>query len=382
VIDGSEFAVFIIFEMLMIGWAFKIARTEAVHNIELNTSKFKYKFNATSGFILLLAYLVFIIFLTFIKIDVGVGGNDAIVYKLRFENANIPLFQSLKLQGNEYGYGFLIWVLRRVSSNYKIVLFTIFSVTFCSIIYFVKHIKWTIYTVLSYSMILILVLSGICLIRNILSVSIGMLIYIMLYEKKYIKSFIFAALAVSVHSSAIILFPLIIMCVLLDNQKLSMKRLSVYMMLNVGLIVVLMIVASRFVGATKYSIYSADEGVALATYLMYIVVLFLGFYRYKNLVASNPFNRTLLISLTTGLFCLVLQLKYSIAYRMLLFYQPIMFALVPGLMEEYNIFSFRKNGAYFLINLGLFAYLILILYKFLTAGAISYGLYPYINTFF
>jgi len=378
-IKGLPFVVFMIFEMLMVGFAFKLSSTETVQDHESNNSILKYRFNLGSGTILFLAYVVFITFFTFIGIDVGSGGNDALVYKTRFEQANIPLLASLKAQGWEWGYGFLIWLIRSVFSDYKAVLFLTFSFTFFSIIYFIKYIKWNIYTVLTYSMILMLVLTQTCLMRNMLSVSIGMFVYVMVYEKKYKKAFIFSTIAVSIHISALILFPIIVMCILLDNNKFSLKKLSFYITLDVVLLFILMSVASSLVSGSKYSVYSSTEGIALGTYSMFLIVLFFGFLRYKNLVARNQFNRTLLITLATGILCIVLQLRYSIAYRMLLFYQPIMFALVSQLLEEYQIFNFRKNGGLFLIYLGFFTYLGIIVYKFLSVGAVSYGLYPYIN---
>ena len=378
-IKGLPFVVFMIFEMLMIGLAFKLSNTEIVQDHQSNTSKLKYRFNIESGTILFLAYVVFITFFTFVGIDAGSGGNDALVYKTRFEQANIPLLASLKMQGMEWGYGFLIWLIRSVSSDYKAVLFVTFSFTFFSILYFIKHIKWNAYTVLTYPMILMLVLTQTCLMRNMLSVSIGMLVYVMVYEKKYRKASIFATIAVSIHISSLILFPIIVMCILLDNEKFSIKKLSLFIILDVVLLFILMNVSSSLVNGSKYSVYNSTEGIALGTYSMFLIVLFLGFFRYKNLVARNQFNRTLLITLATGILCIVMQLHYSIAYRMLLFYQPIMFALVSQLMEEYQIFSFRKNGGLFLVYIGLFAYLVLIVYKFLSVGAVAYGLYPYIN---
>jgi hypothetical protein len=377
-IKGLPFVLFMIFEMLMVGLAFKLSKTETVQNHELNASKLKYKFNVASGTILFLAYVVFVIFFTFVVIATGSEGNDAIIYKTRFEQANIPLFQSLKLQNNEWGYGFLIWLIRAVFSDYKVVLFTIFSFTFCAMIYFIRQIKWTTYTVLSYSMILVLVVTGMCLIRNIFSVSLGMITYGLLYEKKYKKAFIVATIAVSIHISSLILYPIIIICIILDNEKFSIKKLSFYIILSAIFLFILMGVASSLINGSKYSAYNATEGVAIATYMMFFIVLFLSFLRYENLVARNQFNRTLLIILATGSLCLVMQLRYSIAYRMLLFYIPITFALVSELMEEYKIFSFHKNGGMFVVYLGLFSYVALIVYKFFSVGAVSYGLYPYI----
>lgn len=378
-IKGLPFVLFMIFEMLMVGLAFKLSKTETVQNHELNASKLKYKFNVASGTILFLAYVVFIIFFTFVGIDAGSGGNDALIYKERFEQANIPLLESLKFQRMEWGYGLFIWLIRAAFSDYKVVLFATFSFTFFSILYFIKHIIWNAYTVLSYSMILILVLTQTCLMRNMLSVSIAMLIYVLLYEKKYRKAFIFATIAVSIHISSLILFPIIIMCILLDNKMFTIKKLSFYIVLDAIFLFILMAVASNFVSGTKYSVYTATQGVAIGTYSMFFIVLFLSFFRYKNLVARNKFNRTLLITLATGTLVVVIQLRYSIAYRMLLFYQPIMFALVSELMEEYKIFSFRKNGALLFIYIGLFTYLAVIVYKFFSFGAVAYGLYPYIN---
>lgn len=377
-INALPFLIFMLFEMLMVGLAFKLSVAESVESHESNAAKLQYKFNLASGTLLFLAYVVFVIFFTFVGIDAGSGGNDAIIYKERFEHANIPLLQSLRLQQNEWGYGLLIWLLRAITSDYRIVLFAVFSFSFFAMLYFIRHIKWTTYTVLSYSLILILLITGMCLIRNILSVSIGMIVYGLIYEKKYWKAIILATIGVSIHVTSIILYPIIIMCVLLDNKKFSVGKLSLYLLLDATFLFLLMGVASTLVKGSKYAAYDATQGVAAATYLVFVLVLILSFARYKNLVEKNPFNRTLLIILATGLLCLVMQLQYSIAYRMLLFYIPITFALISELMEEYKIFSFHKNGGFFVVYLGLFTYVVLILYKFFSVGAVSYGLYPYI----
>lgn len=216
-IKGLPFVLFMIFEMLMVGLAFKLSKTETVQN-ESNPSILRYKFNLASGTILFLAYVVYIIFFTFVGIDLGSGGKDALVYKNAFEHANLPLLESLKLQRMEWGYGFLIWLIRSAFSDYEVVLFVSFSFSFFAMLYFIKRIRWNIYTVLSYSIILILILTQTCLMRNILSASIGMITYVLLFEKKYKKAFVVATIAVSIHISSLILFPIIIMCILLDNK--------------------------------------------------------------------------------------------------------------------------------------------------------------------
>lgn len=77
---------------------------------------------STGKIILLIIYIVFILFTVFRVIDVGIGGLDAYAYKQYFLGSDGSWSMALEFQKYEIGYATIIWIFRKITADYRVVL--------------------------------------------------------------------------------------------------------------------------------------------------------------------------------------------------------------------------------------------------------------------
>lgn len=344
----------------------------------------RYYFNWRCFFITAAAYLYFILFYVFIKIGPeGIGGNDSFVYLTRFQEADGPLLESLFKQDNEPGYGLLIWLIRNFTGNYRVVLLFNYTVIFLCQLYFFRHFYWDKYSFMSYVLLSLVTLTGICILRIVLCIHIALIIFIKIKETKYLQALLLTAIAVSIHLSAVILFPVIVICKLFRNNIYHKKWFWLFYPGAMLLLALVLKISEVIIRNTKYSIYIGDGGPAIASYLIYLLLIICLMFRISGMAERNRDVMMWLTVLSTAFFVCLIQFKYGIAYRMLLFYEPVVMLLITFLMREYSAFRYvNRDNLGFLIHIGLTLILGIRLIGFFGKSVYAYGLYPYHNILF
>ncbi|WP_170169110.1 EpsG family protein [Mesobacillus subterraneus] len=339
-----------------------------------------FHYNILGNYILFQSYLVFILFTVFRLIDEGYGGIDAMAYKLYFIGSEGTWIESLNFQNYEFGYATMIWLVRNFTDDYKVVLFLIYTALFLMLVKYAKYMTRNISTLFSLFLLLALIINSFNTTRVIIAVFIGLMVYILIYKEKYVKAVILSLFALSIHISSVILLPMIAISMML-RKKMSFTRLIIWVLLTTILAFISINVVETIIGNGKYYVYiNYKEGIALQTYLIIFIVFLLSVYKYRELIEINSFNKTLITILPLAFVIIPLQLKYSILYRMLLYFLPIVYTLIPSLLKAYSVRNF--NSIYYApIKIGLITYLVLKIYIFINVELASAGL-PYVNVLF
>jgi len=379
---------------LMIGGYYKpelfLKREQRCYNGSIPMFSFSAK---TAYFpIVLLLLVLFLIFAAFRTINIPdvfgrFGGYDAYIYSLRFDEANLPLMQSLLHQRNEPGYGLFVWIIRKITPEYRIFLLVFYTILFILQIKILSRINITGYTLFSYfSICFISIVISFCLQRNILAMFITWLGYVYLNEKKYIKSFLWFAVASSFHFSAIICYPVWVIYVLSSKNSFSLKKALIYwIVLFVVIYIISMFAVQKIMlfidsGYNKYFM-SELSGLAINTYIgrSYLIILML--WKFKALINHNSMNKIMFLVLLTSLYVIPLQSVLRIMYRMLLISDLAVFFVIPEVISAYP--PKRQNYLVsILIRLSLVLYLIYSIISFSTKTFYSYALDNYSNILF
>jgi hypothetical protein len=219
--------------------------------------------------------------------------------------------------------------------------------------------------------------------RNVLALFFAWLAYIYLDEKKYKKSLLWITIATFIHFSAVICYPVWIICLFSDKNMFSIKKAFKYW----TFIFILSFLFKFFVSdimilvSKNYSIYLNQTGMAVNTFVGRSYIIILAIWRFKTLISHNPMNRIMLVVLLVNLLVIPLQSVLPIMYRMLLLAEPAVFFLIPELIRVYSL---KKNNYLFAIfvRLSLIFYLIWNIITFFKKNMQSYGLDNYSNILF
>lgn len=370
---------FIVLLIISIGTNFALNIATKIKNERID--KMELRYSNISKIILLYIYIIFIFFSAFRIIEPGLGGIDAYGYKMFFLNSTTTLKESLLMQNYEPGYGIFIWGMRQLTDNYILVLLIVNSFIFLLFINFFKYVNRGKIRFFSIYLLAMQLFMGFNIQRIMVAIFIGTLVYINIYKKKYIVSFCLILFALSIHISSIILIPVLLVNIIIDKkEQMDVKKL-VFLVTSIFLFSIIIInMFSTFLTSGKYYVYSNNGGIAVGFYSFSTVLFLLSIKKYKQLIELNPFNKTLITSLPISIVVLPLQMKYSILYRLLLFFIPIQVALLPDLFKVYRVKK-NKNISYLMINIFLILYILDQILVFFSQYIYEVGL-PYGNVLF
>jgi hypothetical protein len=331
---------------------------------------------------LALLFLLFIIFTAFRLIENnGIGGMDAFVYKMRFENATGSLVQSLIKQGNEPLYGLFVWIVRKITSDFRLFLVIFYGIIFVIQIKLLSKVNITNITVLAYFTICFLsILISFCLMRNTMSMFIASLAYLFLDKKKYKTALIIITMATFIHFSALICYPVWVACCSFDRNRFDLKKIVLFFcVLFLAAFAIRPYLSNIFIMVDiKYSVYLNSSSLAVNTFLGRFYILLLSLLKWKVLVNHNHFNRIMFVVLLFNFLVLPLQTVLPIVYRMLSMSDLVALFLIPELFTVY-VLKKRKYVINLFIRLSLIGYLLMQFYSFATKGIFAYGLDYYAN---
>jgi hypothetical protein len=344
------------------------------------TKTYSYGFQQFSGryILVFIAYIIYIFFAVFKKIDMGLGATDAYYYMTYY--ADIPgslKFYMSVITTFEPGYSVVTWLFRQVTEEYRVMLLFWHTLTFCLTIKFLRNVNLEKYSYLSVFLILLILVSQFNTLRMSISITIALIALIYLYEEKWIKSFIVILIAISMQIAAVIMIPVwIVYFLVIKRKKYPVRQIVVYTIAGVATTIVLLFPVMSIMANSVKSIYLGESSLAIGTYLAVSVIFILSVMKYKEMIALNGFNKVLIIMLPICFVCVPLQYKVAIMYRLTLYFIPVMMALIPSLCQCY---SKQKNSVMGIaVIMVLYSYMLYRAYSFFTEEIPSVG--PYINT--
>ena len=317
-----------------------------------------------------LAFLIYMGFTVFRPIAIGIGGTDSHHYQDYFLAAKGSLSHGLSVQFYERGYAVFVWLIRQFTSSYRVLLFIVHGFIFTSTIALMKRITFNKYSWITLSALVFLALYSVNTIRIILAVAIVYHVYIRLLDGKLYTAILLAIIALSVHISAAIALPMGLVYIIKRNEKnYDISSLLKTIIIFVLGTFVLINMADFCINQTKYIFYDADEGIAFPSFIMFLVVfiyaLIAGFDKSEDKVLQ-----LFTYLLPVGLVILPLQYRYAIMYRMLFYVQPLVYTLIPALLEKSDQQEDRKLLR-LIMRLLLFIFVLYRFYSFFSAEMVD-----------
>lgn len=330
--------------------------------------------------ILFILFFIYIIISAFQYIDlspaakwINSNNNDLSRYKMGFDSfGELSLKEALFSSGSEPLYTLTIFVLRKITNHFSLVLLIFYSFIFSVIYRYLKVLAeeslifYISFFVLVYTEFII----SYCLLRMGLAVALVMLAYVQLMKNKYRFAFFYVVLACGFHISAAFAFIVIVLYKFSENHTLKILMFFMLSMLAMAFLF------SKFLSVIINAIFPTkfvylEGGIAKSTYLTnFLFLLFLlshsmGFYADKK-------TRLIFCILLSSFYILPLQIVVSIFYRMIFYTYPGIAYICCLIWKTY------RSKKHFFVNISVRSfivfYLFFFLYKFVTTAWFSYGL--------
>jgi hypothetical protein len=341
---------------------------------------YSYGFQQISGryILVMIAYVIYIFFAVFKKIDIDLGATDAYYYMTYY--ANIPSslkFYMTVITTFEPGYSLVTWIFRQCTEEYKVMLLFWHTLTFCLTIKFLRNVNLEKYSYLSVFLILLILISQFNTLRMSISITIALIALVYLYEEKWVRSLLVIFIAISMQIAAVIMIPVwIVYFLVTKRKKYPIRQIVVYTIAGIASTIVLLFPVMSMMASSAKNIYLGESSLAIGTYFAVGVIFILSVIKYKEMIALHGFNKVLIVMLPICFVCVPLQYKVAIMYRLTLYFLPVMMALIPSLCQCYYK---QKNSVMGIgVIIVLHTYMLYRAYSFFTEEILSIG--PYINT--
>lgn len=201
--------------------------------------------------------------------------------------------------------------------------------------------------------------------RMSISVSIALYSLISMHEKRWITALIIIICAASVQISAVILLPVLIVLFIAYNRNNYRKSL-LFALIGLGIIFTIAMfgLINRIALGTDKSVYVGHSSVAWSTDLAIIIFSAICFANFKQLKNTSGLNEVLMMALPVGIICIPLQFNISVMYRMLLYFLPIIYSLIPSIIKSYS--NNKNKLKYFAVIIIAYGYLFSRVYSFIS----------------
>ena len=212
---------------------------------------------------------------------------------------------------------------------------------------------------------LITLMSQLNTLRMSISVSIALYSLISMHEKRWITALIIIICAASVQISAVILLPVLIVLFIAYNRNNYRKSL-LFALIGLGIIFTIAMfgLINRIALGTDKSVNVGHSSVAWSTDLAIIIFSAICFANFKQLKNTSGLNEVLMMALPVGIICIPLQFNISVMYRMLLYFLPIIYSLIPSIIKSYS--NNKNKLKYFAVIIIAYGYLFSRVYSFIS----------------
>ena len=326
------------------------------------------------------AYIIYILFSVFKKVDPKTSAHDAYNYMKFFMDVDPSLSLGSFLKSDlefEPGFSLLYWFSKRIYNDYHFLLWIVFTLVFILYVSYLRKIYTRSHSFLMICTVFLLLIGQFNTMRMTLSIGIGLHILPMLQKKKWIAACLTAVLAMSFHITAAILFPMILVVFCMERvaptvsfgkfmQKISAfkteKHLTI-IVLGMVMAVASIGILNRLLAGTSKDVYIGDSGkLAVGTYTIVLIIFVTSIWKFKKVAALSSLNLIMIEVLPICLCCIPLQYSVGMIYRMTLFFNPIILGIIPSLLKAYS----RKTMTQIMISAFLYFYMFVRIYSFFT----------------
>lgn len=305
---------------------------------------------------------------------VNFGGLDAPAYKEIYEYSGVGFEESLTLQFYERGYSVLVWFFSRYVGGYEIFQVFIYACMFLMFHYYSTKLNKSYYSLFSLILLIFFIVNSFNTLRVIFAVFLAISVLFFLSDKKYLASLALFLLSFSIHMSSFVVFLFVFFNWLYNRLGFQFYIVvlfcSIFLSGFLAVFVMPVIIEDSRLVAYANQVGEISYGTITAVFVFIALILL----RYEEVLSLNRYNRSMLISLSTFYIVVPIFYFYPIAYRLFLFYLPILFFLIPSILKVYSPLEFRsiKFLPLWLIVIG---YIFSRIYIFYTVEICSAGVF-------
>lgn len=324
---------------------------------------------------LLLAYAISIVFICFRINDPSLGVLDANFYQQYFEDIppSLPYYLT-EVTTFEIGYSIATWVVRQITSQYWVMLFIWDTLIFICLTRFLSRINLSSNGFFVVLLIEATLFDQLLTLRMAISIAIALNAFVEISLNRWGRALLLLLIAASMHISALLLLPAyVIIYIYLHSNKQPFFWLILLVCGGVAIAAFSLTLIYRVVSGSAKAVYFAESSLSLGVYLTMLVFSILTFRRFWSIASDAPINIILMTLIPTCFLCVPLQLLASAFYRCLLFYIPIVLALIPSIIKSY-----RKSPitvTYAIVWLICYGYISLRIYSFIVSQIPNFGIY-------
>lgn len=334
--------------------------------------------------ILAIAFSILAISLRTIGLVDGInfGGLDAPAYKEIYGNSGVGFKESINLQFYEKGYSVLVWLFSRYVGGYEIFQVFIYSYIFLVLYYYTLRLNRSYYSFLSLMLLMFLVVNSFNTLRVVFAVFVSLPILFLLSDRRYYSSLILFLFSLSLHVSSVVVFLFIFFHWL--YSRFGFQVYSFFLISSISASVFLTLFFIPFlIGDGRLVAYAGQAGdISYGTIISVTVFLLLVSLRWNELHGLNRYNKAMVLFLCTFYIVVPVFYFYPIAYRLFLFYLPILYFLIPSVLVVYSPFKLR-NIKFLPLWFAVIGYVFSRVYKFYSieiysAGEFLFGWFDFI----
>lgn len=286
-------------------------------------------FSSMSASILLVivAYIVYIVFVVNKQISYWNGATDAFYYREAFYAADCSLWDYLfNVSTFEIGYSCITWILRQVTESYIVALIFWHSLTFLLFTRFLCHITPGGSSLLLIVVVYTLLFTQLNTERMSVSVSLALTALVSIGDKRWIRALLLILCAMSIQISAVIMLPVYVIELLMTREFSPFRMGAAIVILIMGSILVIPMV-ELIVSGTDKAIYLGESSLAIGTYLAAAIssALVLKNKRFEHFY--NGGASAVSLALPLCLMVIPMQMSISAMYRLTLYFIPMVFVV-------------------------------------------------------
>lgn len=249
----------------------------------------------------------------------GLGGTDAWTYVRDFYSfsnplsAYIVLSRILLLKSREPGYYLVAWVIRQITTNYKVYFLVVYAIISYGISRFAVFFTRGKKEFLCSGILVCAYLHSFNVMRNWVAIAFLMLAYVAGAQNKKRRSVILYVIAVCFHYSVAVFIASLIACRLVSRFEWTRFRLTVCCIAGCVIVVLASGVIRMLLTGTKYASY-ANLRSSMLGYAPVVFITILSIYHYPILLRGNPGNKALVLMNVVNT-CLIYVFVYVGGYR-------------------------------------------------------------------
>lgn len=277
----------------------------------------------------LLMTIIMVVFCAFRSVREGYGGTDTPAYMEQFAKSNVPFSkQIVQFVGWEPLHYTSLWVVRHFTSDFRVYLCLYNALFSLLLMKYATMFRLSRYHLLSTFAIVLFMLTSFNTQRNTFAAFFALFVVDAIIRSEYVKAIVLTLITMGIHvSSGVLFFP--IAAFLFVKYVYGHIKVK-YFAYSIGALCAAVLLGNTIqliIGGSRLSAYSKTGSIAYGIAGAFLLILVVFEMYYKQIMHNDKLFKLSLVYLAFAP-AFIFQMYYAIAYRLLLYSIPIMYAII------------------------------------------------------